>query len=101
MSKIEKEFVEENNFNVALKQRRYANECCTGIYYMFISRNKSNGKKQLYAIKKRQLIMPNEKKDGIFNYEKWLVFDCRRREFCDLNFERRFCEVPPIKLIFA
>ncbi len=105
LSKTEKEFIEENNFNVTLTQRRYVNhillESCTGTYYMFIARNKSNGKKQLYAIKKRQSLVPNEKKDGLFNYEKWLVFDARRREFCDLNFERRFCEVPPIKLIFA
>ena len=100
LSKPEKHFLEENGFKVKLVQKGFTRSC-TGTYYMFIARNMSSGKKQLYAIKKRQSINPNEKKDGVFNYEKWLVFDARHGEFCDLNYERRFCTIPPIKLIFA
>ena len=95
LSKIEKEFIIENNFNVRV-----------GNFFMFIDRNNID-KKQLYALSKKQLINPNGKENGIFNYEKWLTFNCKNwdifgseKVFNNLYFERRFCKVPKISFIF-
>ena len=98
LSKIEKDFIRENGYNVELKQSGNLRSN-TGIYYLFIMRNRTTGRKQLYALKKRQIVRPNEKVNGIFNYEKWLVYIARYGYFNDFEFERRFCEVPPFKFI--
>lgn len=98
LSTIEKEAIRENGYHVELKQRGSL-KSNTGTYYLFIQRNRTTGRKQLYALKKRQIVRPNEKVGGIFNYEKWLVYIARYGYFNDYEFERRFCSVPPFKFV--
>lgn len=101
LSKAEKQFIADNGYHVRLVQNNTYFGLYNGVYYMFIARNLSTGKKQLYAITKHQSILPNEKTDGIFNYEKWLVLNTKEVCFKPLYYERRFCTMPNVTLVFA
>lgn len=106
LSQLEKEFVRGNGYHVQYDQPIYYSggqvfEHYKDTFYLFIARNLTTGKKQLYAITKAQSIAPNDKTDGMFNSEKWLVLDTQRGLFSKFNFERRFMGIPNVKLIFA
>lgn len=100
LSKCEKQFIIENDYNVVLNQENTIGT--NGTLYMFIERNRL-GKKQLYAITKKQSVRPNSHdiSQSAYNYECWLLFDAERLEFSKYNYERRFCKVPNVRLIFA
>lgn len=95
LSKSEKHFIAENDYNVVLKQN-------DDVLYMFIAKNEL-GEKQLYAITKKQSIYPNAHDicQSAYNYECWLLFDAKKEEFSKFYYERRFRTIPNIILIFA
>ena len=100
LTKVEKQFLIENNYNVVLNQKGTIGT--NGILYMFIAKNKL-GKKQLYAITKKQSISPNahDISQSAYNHECWLLFDVASCEFSKYSYERRFCQTPNVRLIFA
>ena len=88
LSKCEKEFLIENGMKATC-----------GDFYMFIEKNKSTGRKQLYAYHKEQSLFPNDYKGNRFNYECWLTFDRVRCTFSKLEYEVRFCQSPHERVI--
>ena len=89
LSKVEREFIIENNMKATC-----------GDFYMFIEKNKSTGRKQLYAYHKEQSLFPNDYKIGNrFNYECWLTFDRVRGTFSKIEYEVRFCQSPHERVI--
>lgn len=91
---VEKDFIRENGYHVELNQGGET-------FYMFIASTQL-GKKQLYAISKKQSISPNghDINESIFNYCCWLLFNAKKNTFSRFSFEFRF-SVPPVKFIFA
>jgi hypothetical protein len=102
LSKVEKDFIIENDYHVKLIQSNVIGT--NGTLYMFIAKNLL-GKKQLYAITKYQSINPNGKDiagcESGNNYDVWLLFDARYGRFSKFYYERRFCTIPNRRLIFA
>lgn len=91
LSKAEKDFIRENDM-----KKTYS------MFYMFIEKNLSTGKKQLYAYHKLQSLFPNghDISNEFQNVDCWLTFNASAKnswfkEFFDTyHFERRFCQTP-------
>lgn len=70
LSAREKSFMRDNSYNTYY-------DCCGKRYYLFISRNRTTGKKQLYAYEKKQYLRPNRhdiiKSNYYHNYQCWLT----------------------------
>lgn len=100
LSSIEKQFIVENDYKIVFKQTNTIGT--NGNVYLFIAKNKI-GKKQLYAITKKQSISPNghDISQSAFNYECWLLLDAQLWCFSKFNYERRFCTTPNTRMIFA
>lgn len=92
LSECEKVFVRSHDY-----QRR------VGGFVLFIARNISTGRKQLYAQTIEQWFYPNGHDIDFsrFNYECWLTFDRRNDCFCRFNYEVRFSTLPPLQLLFV
>lgn len=96
LSKVEKDFIRENNMKKTYKD-----------FYMFIEKNLSTGKKQLYAFHKLQSLFPNGNDicSDFINVECWLIFDSTAAKsfykdfFSKLRFERRFCQTPSTMIL--
>lgn len=85
LSKQEKQFIKDNGY-------RCYYDCEGKRYYIFIARNLTTGKKQLYAYEKKQYLHLNQQDGaGVFNYEKWLLVNTRWEKISILNYVRRFC----------
>ena len=85
LSKPEKDFIKGNEY-------RCFYDCCGKRYYIFIARNLTTGKKQLYAYEKKQYLHLNQQDGaGVFNYEKWLLVNTRWEKISNFNYVRRFC----------
>lgn len=87
LSAAEKEFIRDNEY-------RCYYDCCGRRYYIFIQRNRTTRKRQLYAYEKKQYLTPNghDVAGGLYawNYECWLTVNTRTGEISRLNYERRF-----------
>jgi hypothetical protein len=84
LSKSEKDFIRGNEY-------RCYYDCGGKRFYIFIARNLTTGKKQLYAYEKKQYFTPNaQDANGVFNYEKWLLVNTRWEKISVFNYERRF-----------
>jgi hypothetical protein len=94
LSRVEKDFIRDNGYHVALNQNG-------DIFYLFISTN-NLGKKQLYAISKKQSLCPNghDINYSTLNYCCWLLFNAKKRTFSKFAYEFRFA-IPNVKFIFA
>lgn len=87
LSKAEKEFMQEN------EMKSYF-DCEGNRYYLFIRRNKTTGKKQLYAYEKKQWMNLNGRDFKTdWNYAFWLTIDTRRNSISKFNYEYRFGEI--------
>lgn len=99
LSKVEKEYIRENEYKcyVDIAWPRGTVRC-----YMFIERDLI-GRKRLYAITKKQSIRPNGRdiSANAHNYECWLLFTPSITPFSIYFYERRFCRVPEIRMIFV
>lgn len=85
LSKQEKQFIKDNGY-------RCYYDCEGKRYYIFIARNLTTGKRQLYAYEKKQYFTPNALNGGgVYNYERWLIVDTSRVRITRFNYERRFC----------
>lgn len=85
LSKQEKQFIKDNEY-------RCYYDCEGKRYYIFIARNLTTGKRQLYAYEKKQYFTPNALNGGgVYNYERWLIVDTSRGRITRFNYERRFC----------
>lgn len=97
LSIAEKRYMIDNNY-------RCFYDCCGRRYYIFIQRNQTTGKRQLYAYEKKQYLTPNghDVAGGLhaWNYECWLTVNTRTGEISRLNYERRFSNniLPPLWL---
>jgi len=91
LSKNEKDFIRENDMKKTYKD-----------FYMFIEKNLSTGKEQLYAYHKLQSLFPNghDISSEFNNVDCWLIFNATAKnsyykDFFDKNhFEKRFCQTP-------
>lgn len=100
LSKSEKEYIRENGYKCYVDISGFKG--CVIRYYMFINRNLL-GKKQLYALTKKQSLLPNghDISESAYNYECWLLFNANERLFSKFNYERRFCTTPNMRMIFV
>jgi hypothetical protein len=92
LSKEEKDFIIENNYNVAVTQYDLSGNSIK--MYLHIKRN-NLGKKELFAYTKKQALRPNQKdvSKSHLNHEILLKFNAKEsfyRKFNTLEFERGF-----------
>ncbi len=71
LSKNEKEFMRDNDMRSYYDCRDYSGKMRR--YYLFVKKNKTTGKKQLYAYEKTQWMRPDGQELGSWNYQYWLV----------------------------
>ncbi len=97
LSKMEKEFIRDNGmktyFDDVLYKRRF---------YLFINRDRTTGKRHLYAYDKKQWLNPAGKGyiGESWNCDYWLIVDTDRHCISPLLYEHRPCgSLAPIMLI--
>lgn len=71
LSKAEKNYIRENDFRTYIELTDELGN--TTKYYLFITKDLTTNKPRLYAFSKHQLLCVNEKKDGLFSFERFLV----------------------------
>lgn len=95
LSKYEKQFIRDNKMGKCFK-----------CFYLFIAKNQSTGKKQLYAYHKLQVFFPNWRDFSAehYNYQIWFTFDRKYytgrtsyEPFSKWNYEFRFMGNPYIE----
>lgn len=99
LSKYEKEFIQNHDYNVCINCRITVSGDPVKLY-LFISKQ-MNGRKALYAYTKKQSINPNGHDISMeaYNYECWLMFDRITNGFSKFSYERRFCKMGNSEII--
>jgi hypothetical protein len=85
LSKAEKAFMCDNDMRSYYDCRDYSGRMHR--YYIFIKKNATTGKKQLYAYEKTQWMRPNGQELGSWNYQYWLTINTSNGKVTKFNYE--------------